>query len=156
MNTTELPKKRNPWIKRILIGGCILLVAGAVVIWFIFNERFTDTSERKSTYTVHAIDLIHEFQKNDSLANKKYAEQIITVNGIVSALEPADTTLNVKMIDTATNAYVIFAFQQQHLQEAKQLREGDSVSIKGSCSGGTYSTILETEFISFKRCAINK
>jgi hypothetical protein len=156
IDMTSTTKKRNPWIKRILLSGLVLLIAGAVAVWFIFNEKFTDTSERKASFTVHAIDLIHEFQKSDSLANKKYAEQIITVNGIVSALEPADTTINVKMVDTATDAYIIFAFQQQHLAEAKQLKEGDSVSIKGSCSGGTYSQILETEFISFKRCAINK
>jgi hypothetical protein len=105
---------------------------------------------------VNAIDLLHEFQKNDSLANKKYADKIITVNGRISELETADTTINVKIADTLTDAYIIFAFQQQHLNEAKTLKEGDTVSIKGSCSGGTYSQILETEFITFKRCAINQ
>ena len=139
-----------------MIGGLLLLLAGGGAVWYIFNEKFTDTSERKAAFTVNAIDLIHEFQQSDSLANKKYAEKIITVNGRISELEAADTTINVKMIDTLTDAYIIFAFQQQHLKEAKQLKEGDSVSIKGSCSGGTYSEILETEFITFKRCAVNK
>lgn len=148
--------KMNPWLKRLMIGGLLLLLAGGGAVWYIFNEKFTDTSERKTAFTVNAIDLIHEFQQSDSLANKKYAEKIITVNGRISELEAADTTINVKMIDTLTDAYIIFAFQQQHLKEAKQLKEGDSVSIKGSCSGGTYSEILETEFITFKRCAVNK
>lgn len=148
--------KMNPWLKRLMIGGLLLLLAGGGAVWYIFNEKFTDTSERKAAFTVNAIDLIHEFQQSDSLANKKYAEKIITVNGRISELEAADTTINVKMIDTLTDAYIIFAFQQQHLKVAKQLKEGDSVSIKGSCSGGTYSEILETEFITFKRCAVNK
>jgi hypothetical protein len=149
-------KKKTSWVKRILIGGLILLVAGVIAVWFIFNEKFTDTKERKAAYTVNAMDFIHEFEKNDSLANIKYAEKIITVNGRVSETEAADTTINIKMIDTATDAYIIFAFQQQHLNEAKSLKEGDSISIKGSCSGGSYSEILETEFITFKRCAVNK
>lgn len=149
-------RKMNPWLKRLVIGGLLLLLAGGGAVWYIFNEKFTDTSERKAAFTVNAIDLIHEFQQSDSLANKKYAEKIITVNGRISELEAADTTINVKMIDTLTDAYIIFAFQQQHLKEAKQLKEGDSVSIKGSCSGGSYSEILETEFITFKRCAVNK
>ena len=149
-------KKKTSWVKRILIGGFILLLAGVIAVWFIFNEKFTDTKERKAAYTVNAMDFIHEFEKNDSLANIKYAEKIITVNGRVSVTEAADTTINIKMIDTATDAYIIFAFQQQHLNEAKSLKEGDSISIKGSCSGGSYSEILETEFITFKRCAINK
>ncbi|WP_462254390.1 OB-fold protein [Ferruginibacter sp.] len=149
-------KKKTPWVKRILIGGFILLLAGAIAVWFIFTEKFSDTKERKAAFTVNAMDFIDEFEKNDSLANIKYAEKIITVNGRVSETEAADTTINIKMIDTATDAYIIFAFQQQHLNEAKSLKEGDSVSIKGSCSGGSYSEILETEFITFKRCAINK
>lgn len=156
MNMVASKRKMNPWLKRLLLGGLLLLLVGGGVVWYIFNEKFTDTSERKAAFTVNAIDLIHEFQQSDSLANKKYAEKIITVNGRISELEAADTTINVKMIDTLTDAYIIFAFQQQHLKEAKQLKEGDSVSIKGSCSGGTYSEILETEFITFKRCAVNK
>jgi tRNA_anti-like len=156
MNMMATKGKMNPWLKRLLIGGLLLLLAGGGAVWYIFNEKFTDTSERTAVFTVNAIDLIHEFQQSDSLANKKYAEKIITVNGRISELEAADTTINVKMIDTLTDAYIIFAFQQQHLKEAKQLKEGDSVSIKGSCSGGTYSEILETEFITFKRCAVNK
>lgn len=152
----EPKHKKSPWLKRILIGGLLALIAGAIAIWFIFTEKFSDTTERKAAFTVNAMDFLKEFQQNDSLANKKYAEQIITVNGRVSETEAADTTINIKMMDTATSAYIIFAFQQQHLAEAKQLKEGDSVSIKGSCSGGAYSQILETEFVTFKRCAINK
>ncbi|MGF2412675.1 OB-fold protein [Ferruginibacter sp.] len=153
---TEVRRKKNPWIKRVLIAGLLALVAGAIAIWFIFTEKFTDITKREAAFTVNAMDFLKEFQTNDSLANTKYLEKIITVNGRVSETEAADTTINIKMIDTATDAYIIFAFQQQHLAEAKQLKEGDSISIKGSCSGGTYSEILETEFVTFKRCAINK
>ena len=142
--------------KKILLGVLVLGAIGAGVAWYIFTEKFTDTAERESAYTVEAMDFIKEFEKNDSLANAKYTEKIITVNGIVSAVEAADTTANIKFIEAGTGSYIIFAFQQQHLAEAKQLKEGDKVSIKGSCSGGTYSEILGTEFVSFKRCAVNK
>jgi molybdopterin converting factor small subunit len=147
---------KHPWFRRILLGILLLLVSGGIIIWYIFTDTFSDTADRKSAYTVNAMELLQEFQKNDSLANKKYADKIITVNGRISELESADTTINVKIIDTLTDAYIIFAFQQQHLNEAKALKEGDTVSIKGSCSGGTYSQILETEFVTFKRCAVNK
>ncbi len=149
-------KKRNPWFKRILLTGLVLLVLGGIAVWYIFTEKFNDTSKEKAAYSLNAMDLIKEFQDNDSASNKKYAEKIITVNGRITETEPADTTINIKMRDTLTDAYIIFAFQQQHLKEAKQLKVGDSVSIKGSCSGGTYSKILETEFITFKRCTVNK
>ncbi|MEO6549102.1 MAG: hypothetical protein ABIN94_13945 [Ferruginibacter sp.] len=149
-------RKLNPWFKRILLGIALLSIVSAGIIWYIFTEKFSDTTEVRETVTINALDLIHEFEKNDSLANKKYTEKIIVVNGVVSEVEPADSTVNLKIADTATGSYIIFAFQQQHQAEAKSIRKGDKVSIKGSCSGGAYSQILETEFITFKRCALNK
>lgn len=151
-----LATKINRRYKKWMIAGFVLLLAGGAFIWYIFTEKFTDTDKIKADYTVNALDFIKEFKQDLGAANKKYSEKIIVVNGIVSEIEAADTTTNIKMIDTTNGAYVIFAFQQQHLAEAKQIKEGDQVSIKGSCSNGAFSNILETEYITFKRCAVNK
>lgn len=144
------------WLWRLLIVGFILVVTGAIVIWYIFSERFTDTKEREAAFRVNAIDFINEFKKNDSLANQKYTEKIVIVNGIISEVEAADTTTNVKMVDPVSASYIIFAFQKENQAEARKLKSGLKVAIKGSCSGGVYSSILEAESISFKRCIINK
>ncbi len=143
-------------LKSIILAVIIVTLAFAGGIWYVFTQKFTDTTKEKADYTINAFDLINEFKKNDSLANKKYAEKIITVTGLVTEVEAADTTINIKMADTTSGSYAIFAFQPQNLTEAKAIKEGDKVSIKGSCSGGVYSQILETEFITFKRCALTK
>ena len=153
------PERRmKPWIKKVMITGLLLLIAGGITVWYIFTEKFSDTADRKAAFTVNAIDFIREFEKNGSVANSKYREQIISVNGRITEMEAAaaDTTVNIRMTDPASASYIIFTFQQQHLQETRELKVGDSVSVKGSCSGGTYSNILEVEKIEFKRCAINK
>ncbi len=152
MRMPKMSSRNKKWI----IALVILLVAGGTMIWYLFTLKYEDMSSVKADYNVQAMDFIKTFQQDMTAANKKYAEKIIVVNGMVSAIEMADTTANIKMIDTTSGAYIIFAFQQQHLNEAKQLKEGDQVSIKGSCSNGAFSHILETEYISFKRCAINK
>lgn len=149
-------KKKKPWLKRVLIGILALVVILAYVYWYLVTDKFSDTKDRKADYTVNVLDLIREFQQNVSVANKKYADKIITVNGTVSEIEAADTTFNIKFIDKATGSYAIFAFQQQHAAEAKTVKVGDSISIKGSCSGGIYSEILEENAITFKRSALNK
>lgn len=152
MMTTNMNKRYKKW----LLALFVLLLASGAVIWWIFTEKYDDTAIVKPDYTVNAIDFIKEFKQDMTGANKKYSEKIIVVNGTVSAIEAADTTANIKMIDTTNGAYIIFAFQQQHLNEAKQMKPGDKVSIKGSCSNGSFSNILETEYITFKRCAVNK
>lgn len=143
-------------LKSIILLVIIVVLAFAGGVLYVFTKKFTDITKEKVDYTISAFDLINEFKNNDSLANKKYAEKIITVTGLVTEVESADTTVNIKMADTTSGSYAIFAFQQQNLTEAKAIKEGDKVSIKGSCSGGAYSQILETEFITFKRCALTK
>lgn len=143
-------------VKRLLLSLLIVAAIGGIVIWYIFTERFSDTTDRAAAFNLAAVDLIHEFEAGDSAANAKYAEKIITVTGIISEIESADTTVNLKMADTSTGSYIIFAFQKENQPEAKKVKEGEQVSIKGSCSGGAYSNILETEYITFKRCVISK
>ena len=151
-----LKQKMMNRYKKWLMGLVIILLAGAAVIYYLFTLKYDDTATVKEDYTVKAIDFIKEFKQDMAAANKKYSEKIIVVNGTVSAIEMADTTANIKMIDTTNGAYIIFAFQQQHLSEAKTIKEGEQVSIKGSCSNGAFSNILEAEYITFKRCAVNK
>jgi len=151
MLKNHMSKKVLKWL--LISGGSLLLIA--IVAYFYYATRtHEDTAGLTVDYTVEAIPFIKEFEKDYKAANKKYAEKIIAVKGIVTATEPADTTLNIKMADTTTGSYLIFAFQSQHMPEAKRVKEGDEVVIKGSCSDGVYSEILGTYFISFKRSTI--
>jgi hypothetical protein len=153
---TEQQKQKNSWRRRILAAGLVLVILFAGVYWYYATEKYADTKYVKSDYTVNAIEFIREFQQQPGESNKKYTDKIITVNGIVSEIEPSDTTLNIKFIDTASGSYAIFAFQSQHVNEVKSVKVGDQVSVKGSCSGGIYSDILEATSITFKRSTLNQ
>ncbi len=120
------------------------------------QQNYGDPSNGKSVYTVNATDLIREFRTNDSLANAKYREKVITVSGRASITEmPNDSTVTIKISDS-TGSYLIFPFSSGSLPAAKKIKAGDTISVKGSCSGGIYSDILSTESVTFKRCALNK
>jgi len=148
-------KKKYSLLKKIGLFFLIILIVSAAWLWYVLTEKYADTSQITPAYSMTALDLIHEFEKNDSLANKKYAEKMMVVSGEVSEVEGVDSTVNIKMADSTSGSYVIFAFQQQDFGLVKKIKLGEKVSIKGSCSGGAFSKILETEFITFKRCAIN-
>lgn len=148
--------KKNPAWKRLLLVSALLVAVGGGIYWYIATDKFADTADRKAAYTVNAVPFIKEFELNDSAANKKYTDKIIVVAGIVSEVEAADTTMNIKFIDSTSGSYIIFAFQEQHLDDTKNIKPGDAISIKGSCSGSVYSSLRKTTFISFKRSALNK
>ncbi len=152
-----MSKTKRPWQKKLLISILILAGTGAAIYWYIATEKFADTKDREAAFTVNAIDFIREFRKDDNVSNKKYRERIISVNGRVSELEAPDSaTVNIKFIDSNTGDYIIFAFQEQYLSEAKSVKVGDSVSVKGSCSGSIYSDLLDAYNIGFIRCTLNK
>jgi len=149
---------KHPKDKKVLKWSAVvaagLLLSGAALYFYFATLTYDDTAKLKVDYTVEAIPFIKEFEKDYEAANKKYAEKIISVKGLVTATEAADTTMNIKMSDTTTGSYLIFAFQEQHMAEAKKLKPGDQAVIKGSCSDGIYSEILGTYFVSFKRSAV--
>lgn len=150
-----MTRSKRPWVKKILLTVLLLAVAGAAIYWYVATEKFADTKDREAAYTISADAFIKEFENDGKAANEKYVNKIVTVNGRVSEIEAADTTVNIKFVDSTSGSYVIFNFQEQYSGEAKTLQVGDSASIKGSCSGGIYSEILGTQAISFKRCTLN-
>lgn len=147
-------RNMNSMYKKVIGAGLALLVLGIALIIFIFNDKFSDTAQRKAAYTVQATDLLTEFHVNDSLANKKYTEKIVAVSGRVTDISKSDSSVNIIMSDSLSGNYLIFAFQDQHIGEGSKLQVGDEVTIKASCSGGNYSEILDSRYISFKRAAI--
>jgi len=124
--------KNKKTLKWLLVAGGSLLLIGLAVYFYFATLAHDDTATLKAAYTVEAIPFIKEFEKDYKTANKKYAEKIIATTG----------------------SYLIFAFQDQHMAQAKKLKPGENVLIKGSCSDGIYSDILGTYFISFKRSTV--
>ncbi|MEY3947440.1 MAG: tRNA anti-like, partial [Bacteroidota bacterium] len=93
---------KKGWIKKALIAILFIVLLGGGAYWYIMNETFDDTASSESAYTVTAQELINVYQTNDSVANATYREQIITVQGRVTEVEAADTTVNIKFTDPFT------------------------------------------------------
>ena len=144
----------NKTWKKILFGGILLLIIGGGVYWYIATDTFSDTKDRQAAFTVQSDAFLKEFQADSKAANVKYTEKIVAITGTVSAAEAADSSINIKMADSAGASYVIFAFQDKDMAEARTIKPGDVVTIKGSCSGGVYSSILESWAITFKRSTL--
>jgi len=147
-------KKRS--VKFLLWGILVMVLISGAVIWYVFSEKFDDTSKVRADYIVNSDSLLKEFSRSTDNANKKYTEKILEVSGVVSEVEPVDSVVNVKFVDNSTGNYLIFSFQDSEIAEAKSLTPGEPVVIRASCSGGVHSDILDLNFVSFKRAAIIK
>lgn len=151
--TSSALLKKIAWIAA---GPVFVFISFLIMEKYIMGETFSDTAGVKADYTVTASELIHEFAANDSAANKKYREKIIIVNGTTAEVDiQSDSTTNIKYADT-TGSYIVFSLDKNQYEKVKNIKPGDAVSLKGSCSGSVYSEILSTTAISFKRSTLNK
>lgn len=146
------------WVKLLLI------IIGPAATWggfqlaskYLENKTHDDTASVKSAYTITATALIDEFKANDTLANKKYADQFVTVEQAkISEVKIASDSSATIEIKNDAGDYIIFAFEGEAVKKVKEVKAGETISIKGSCSGGGLS-ILDVINIEFKRSIINK
>jgi hypothetical protein len=154
---TSLPL--NSWLKKfawIIIGPVLAFASYKMGEKYVMSETFTNTTDIKADFTVNATDLIREFAVNDTAANYKYREKILVVNGKTTQVERlSDSTTTIQFAD-ATGSYIAFSFEKAQYEEVKEIKAGDEVSLKGSCSGSIFSEILGTTSITFKRSTLNK
>lgn len=140
------------------------LLIGPVLAWgsykagekYIMGETHVATQQVTADFTVTADALIHEFLSNDTAANKKYLEKVIIVHGRATAVDLQEDSTSTIRFEDSTKCYVIFSLEKNQVDEIMKIKPGDTVSIKGVCSGSIFSEILETTSISFKRATLNK
>ncbi|HEY8388062.1 MAG TPA: hypothetical protein VIK74_05635 [Parasegetibacter sp.] len=141
--------------RRLLLAAVVLGLAGLGYAWYILSATYDDTSNVKADFNVEATAFIQEFVKDRAAANEKYMEKIISVAGIADDISsPNDSLVTIRFSDSGSGSYAIFSFQENNMEAAKKVQQGEKVTIKGSCSGGNYSEILDLTSIEFKRCII--
>jgi hypothetical protein len=150
----KLPFTRKIRLRIFWICLALGLAIGGGVFYYLVTEEFDDTKNIKASFSTEAHTLINEFDSNDSLANVRYRDQIIDVRGRVTELETADSSANLKIVDSIGGSYLIFDFQQQYAFAVKSLQTGDSVLLRASCSGSIFSRLLNTRSIQFKRTSL--
>ena len=150
----KLPFTRKIRLRIFWICLALGLAIGGGVFYYLVTEEFDDTKNIKASFSTEAHALINEFDSNDSLANVRYRDQIIDVRGRVTELETADSSANLKIVDSIGRSYLIFDFQQQDAFAVKSLQTGDSVLLRASCSGSIFSRLLNTRSIQFKRTSL--
>jgi hypothetical protein len=122
----------------------------------LLSEGHATTASVKTDFSVSSDALIKEFMASDTTANNKYREKMLEVSGMVNSIDiAADSTSTIKFADS-TGSYAIFSVEKAELEKAKAVKAGDSITVKGICSGSIFSEILGTTSINFKRSVIHK
>jgi len=118
--------------KLILIGLIIILI---IVGWafHLFTETRPGLVNIKADVSINADELYNQFQVDETVANKKYLDKIIEVNGIVTDIEQTDSTLSIELKGTETGG--VNCGIADVTNKKLSFQKGSTISIKGRCSG---------------------
>ena len=71
-------------IKNILLVLVLLGAAGAGLGYFLWNKPHRNVDAAKADFSVEATDLFTQYASDETAANPKYLDKIITVSGVTS------------------------------------------------------------------------
>jgi hypothetical protein len=114
------------------IGILLLCLAG----WGIYKvyKPHSNVAGEEAAAELSARNLYNEFQSAENTANKKWVGKVIEVSGTISSVSDAGNYLSVNLEATADGG-VNCSILKKDLNPDDKFNKGDSVTIKGKCTG---------------------
>ena len=129
----------------------IVAVCAAAFGFYFYNKPRTGVNELKADYTLDAVELLKQYQDDESSANSKYLGKVIEVNGIVKNIAIDDRgTMNVAIDGGNELASINCQFEKK--EAPPRLHEGDAIKVKGFCSGLLLDVVMvDCQLIKYER-----
>lgn len=123
----------------IIISAGIILMLGYA--YYGFNKTHDETAKQEPVASLSAGELFGQFSQNESEANTKYTGKIIEVSGTIYSIEEGDQNdINILLMEDGEMFGV--SCNAMKTENNSLLKKGDSVIIKGECSGFLSDVIL--------------
>ena len=119
------------WIKIALIVGGIVLVAGSITVYWVFNKPHRDVTKEQGVQ-LSAQKLYDAFRTNEAQANKQYLDKAIEMTGEVAEVitnQDGNIVVNFKTNDP------LFVINCTFKTNPGQLKSGQMITFKGICTG---------------------
>lgn len=119
----------------ILLGLAGILIGG-IIAYNLFNKEHDSLKAKNPDFTLSASELFDQFSLDEKNANAKYLDKIIEVSGQVAKIsqsENGQTQVFLKSNDPMFG--VICEIDMQSGTPESGWKEGDSILLKGLCSG---------------------
>ena len=120
--------------KRFFFGIGILLLLMAT--WGIYKVTLPhhNVSGEPPVATLPAMNLYNEFLNSENIANKKWVGKVIEVSGRISSLIESGNYISINLHGSADGG-VNCSILKKDLDTDVKFKTGDSITIKGKCTG---------------------
>jgi predicted LPLAT superfamily acyltransferase len=113
----------------------VLMIAGAV--YYVFNKPARKAAGEDAAFSVTAEQLLKEYEASDTLANRKFLDKVIEMNGKITNIKIDQKGGMVLMLDEKEGmGGIVCSIDEGSKEKAKSLKAGQTISLKGICTGG--------------------
>jgi tRNA_anti-like len=113
--------------------GIVLLCLAILGIHSIFKPHQNVEGESPAA-SFSARDLFNEFQHDETAADKKWVGKVLEVKGVISSVSEAGKYESVNLAATSDGG-VNCSFLKKDVDSSTGFIKGDSITIKGKCTG---------------------
>ena len=128
--------------KVVLAFALSIAVIASIYGYREYTRKLPDTNKLKAAFTLNATDLIRQFAADEAKATVKYSDHVISVQGIIDSIQPADSSGAVFLNDGSSMTSVMCQFDKKNFQEMLGLQKGELITIKGICSGYLMDVVM--------------
>lgn len=126
--------------KKIIISIVLILMLTIGWGFYLYFKPRASIVGTKADVSLPAASLYTEFESAEDSATKKYTDKILEINGSIQELIKTDTTLNIILNGGMLGGINCNMYRPN--SETMSLKKGDSVLIKGRCTGFLADVIL--------------
>lgn len=120
-----------------------------------YNRTNEDLGTVKADIKISAVDLIHDYETNDSAANQRYLGKVVETNGNIKKIEQDEKGYyTIVLGDTSNLSSVRCSMDTVHNGDAAHLVPGSSAIIRGACTGFNKDEMGLGSDVILNRCAI--
>lgn len=129
----------------IIISIAVILLAGYLYFRYMPDKKVSGVAP---DYKVSCTEIAMEYEANPEASDKKYIDRIIEVTGKIDEITKDQNNSFVFILrEEGSNSGVLCTLSQESDKNVSKYRVGDSVKIKGTCSGMLFEVVLN-------KCAI--
>ena len=130
--------KKNKIVIVILIVGFV----GVFVANKMYNKPHVNVVDTKSDIILSASKILNDFSTDENVANKLYLEKIIKINGTISELNIEKERGIITLKTTDDFGSVLCHLSEGGMKKMKSLKVGQTITLKGICTGFLMDVIL--------------
>ena len=140
----------------VLIVLIIAILVGVSIGFYLYNKKPVGTEDLKANAKISIDKITSDFKADSAKARKRYNNDVIQMTGVIDKTEK-DQSGHIYIDFVSNNVKVQCLVQDNARNDAENLKEKQTVVLKGKYTGYTFDEIIDPQpQLQFRDCIIVK